>query len=65
MEQWMDAKAASAVLGISVSALHRLCARGTLAYRFVAGRRLFLRASIEAFATSASYLKRTRRIGGR
>jgi|WetSurMetagenome_2_1015567.scaffolds.fasta_scaffold08319_12 hypothetical protein len=61
MEDRLTAQEVAAILGISVSAVHRLCARGTLASSMFAGRRVFQRQVIVALKNSAGYSKRTRR----
>lgn len=40
MESWLSTKEVAAALGISQTAVNRLCDRGTLAFRFVAGRKI-------------------------
>ena len=48
-------------LGISVSAVHRLCSRGTLASSWFAGRRVFQRSAIDSLKESPGYSKRSRK----
>lgn len=59
-ENIADAEWVAATLGISISAVHRLCGRGTLPYRWVAGRRLFDKVAVKEFAASEAYRKRSR-----
>jgi len=61
MEDRLTAQEVASLLGISVSAVHRLCARGTLGSAMFAGRRVFQRQIILALKNSAGYSKRTRR----
>lgn len=54
----MDTRQVAKRLGISVSAVNRLCARGTLAYTWQAGRRLFKKASIDSYCVDQAAQKR-------
>ena len=60
MEDRITAQEAAQLLGISVAALHRLCGRGTLAYTWFAGRRVFQRQLVLALKNSEVYHRRTR-----
>lgn len=60
-ENELSAAEAAQLLGITESALHRLCNRGTLAYRWFAGRRVINRVVVMELKSSNEYAKRTRR----
>lgn len=61
MEHIIDAKQAARILGISQTAVHRLCNRGTLPSIWLGSRRVFVRAKVEQLANDQEYLRRTRR----
>ena len=61
LEDRLTAQQVAAILGISVSAVHRLCTRGTLAFSWFAGRRVIQRSALEALKSSPGYSKRTRK----
>ena len=60
-ERYCDSRAASAILGVSVSAVHRLVGRGRLAAMWCAGRRVFLRSAVLQLARDEAYCKASRR----
>lgn len=60
MEDRLTTRQVAELLGISVSAVHRLCNRGTLAWSWFAGRRVFQRSAVESLKESPGYSKRTR-----
>lgn len=62
IENMIDAKEAAEILQISVTAVHRLCNRGSLPSLWLAGRRVFLKHKIQAFAIDPKRSKLTRRI---
>jgi hypothetical protein len=61
METYIDTRAASKLLGISGAAVARLAARGTLAFVWVAGRRVFRLDAVEALRDNHDYQARSRR----
>lgn len=61
LEDRLTAQQAAAILGISVSAVHRLCTRGTLAFSWFAGRRVIQRSALDSLKSSPIYRKRTRK----
>jgi len=62
MEHLIDTQKAAAILGISSTAVHRLCNRGTLPSIWLGSRRVFVRHKVEELARSPEYQKRTRRM---
>jgi hypothetical protein len=60
MEHLINCQTAAALLDVSISATHRLCVRGTLGYRLVAGRRLFVRAEVLGLLEDPAYRRRSR-----
>lgn len=61
MEDRLTTQQVAQELGISVSAVHRLCNRGTLGWSWFAGRRVFQRSAVDALKNSPGYSKRTRK----
>ncbi len=59
--EWMSAQEVADRLGISVSAVHRLHWRGTLAAVRVGWYRFFRRDVVEALAADGGYRRRSRR----
>lgn len=62
IENMIDAKEAAEILGISVTAVHRLCNRGSLPNLWIAGRRVFLKHKIQAYSIDPKRIKLTRKI---
>jgi DNA-binding transcriptional MerR regulator len=60
MEKFLCARVAARRLGISVSALHRLANRGTIAYVRVSFARYFRASEIERLLADPGYLRRSR-----
>lgn len=52
---------AAEILGITKSALARLCSRGTLPYEWFGGRRVLKRSAVEALKNDPEYQRRTRK----
>lgn len=70
LEDVLDAAAVAKKLEISVSAVHRLCRRGTLPSGWLAGRRVWTRAQIDSYLKDAEAQRRrpnsgTIHLGGR
>lgn len=65
IQGFLDTREVSRKLMISVSAVNRLAARGTLAYAWCSGRRLFHRDGIEKYLLDAEAQKRRRNVGGK
>lgn len=57
---WLDASEVAALLQISVTAVHRLCNRGSLSFVWLSGKRIFRRELVEKYSVSARRLKMTR-----
>jgi predicted DNA-binding transcriptional regulator AlpA len=49
LEDLLDARAVAKTLGITVSAVHRLAARGTLPSNWLGGRRIWKRAQVAQY----------------
>lgn len=60
-KEWMNAREVSKRLGITVSAVHRLCNRGTLASVRCGWCRLFRWEAVEALVANGGYQSRSRR----
>mgnify|MGYP003609053479 CR=1 FL=1 len=60
-EDRLTSREVAELLGISLSAVARLCARGTLAYAWFAGRRVFKKTAVEELAQNEEYKRRSRR----
>ena len=54
----MDSRAVAKRLGITISAVNRLAARGTLPSIWHAGRRMFKKAAIDAYCNDSAAQKR-------
>lgn len=60
MEGWLSIQDVAQKLGISVSAVHRLASRGTLAFRWLAGRRMVHRDTLTAYLSNPALQARRR-----
>lgn len=60
METYMDATAVARKLEISVSAVHRLAARGTLPSTWFGGRRVWKREQVDSYLNDGEAQKRRR-----
>jgi helix-turn-helix protein len=63
LEDMLTAEGVAGRLEVTVSAVHRLSNRGTLPYRWIAGRKLFRKDAIDAYLANDEAQKR-RRNGG-
>lgn len=61
IDRYCDSRQAAAILGVTVSAVHRLVGRGRLAAMWMSGRRVFLRSAVLRLAEDEGYQARTRR----
>lgn len=60
IEGLISAREAADLLGISATALHRLCARGKIGCVWLSGRRLFSRSLILRMSNDPDYWKHSR-----
>lgn len=61
LDKFIDAKQVAVLLGISVSAVHRLAARGTLPSVFLAGRAYWLREAVQRYIDDPKAQARSRK----
>ena len=57
---WLTVTEVAQVLGCTRSAVHRLCARGTLASSWFAGRRIVRESVLDRLLADSSFLARRR-----
>lgn len=60
MDQWLTIKQVAAELGISVSAVYRLIARGSLASRLIVGKRVCARSAVSDLQQRETYIRQSR-----
>lgn len=60
MDGWLSVATVAEKLGITTAAVHRLCWRGTLAFRFVAGRRVIHKDTIANYLENPKLQARRR-----
>lgn len=60
MDQWLTIKQVAVELGISVSAVYRLIARGSLASRLIVGKRVCAKSAVSELLQRESYQKQSR-----
>lgn len=61
IEKYCDSREASKILGVTVSAVHRLVGRGRLAALWSSGRRVFLRSAVLSLSENEDYQAKSRR----
>lgn len=57
---WLDVRSASTKLGISIQAVHALCDRGTLPFKYLGGRRFISMERLIELAKDEKYQLRSR-----
>ena len=60
IEGWLDVRSAAIKLGISIQAVHALCDRGTLPFRYLGGRRFIKFEKLSELARDPGYQLRSR-----
>jgi len=61
LEGWVTAADAARTLGVTVTAVHRLCARGTLASAWLGGVRFIRREKVIELRDDVGYQARSRK----
>lgn len=65
LEGWLDIRSASTKLGVSIQAVHALCDRGTLAFKYLGGRRFVRFEALTKLAMDPNYQLRSRALSKR